>query len=108
MSLFKKKTVEVDTKDTLDEKENGSERKKVFKKKDFKDLGSENKRARREPKKPWGKYERYLVLTVLLFTVGISVYLWLKSTSFLKDLKIGSIRAPSIFNEETIVIEKDN
>jgi beta-lactamase class A len=73
----------------------------------FKDLIPENKKKRREPVKPWGKKERYLVLIVLAGTVLTSAILALSA----RDWKLPGLPrlTPSSFDflgSETIVIEK--
>lgn len=74
----------------------------------FKDLIPQNKRARKELPKPWGRKERLLVLAVLLLTVTVSMILSFYSRGWklpgLPRLKLPSF---SFFKEETIVIEKD-
>jgi len=103
MALFsKKKKTEEEELELEDGGEEKSGGKRVFKKKDFKDLNSDNKKTRREPKKPWGKKERILVASLLLLTAGISAYLWIISSGGLS--KIG-IDFSKIFGEETIIIE---
>lgn len=104
MGLFGKKTKkkeEETDKELEDSKETPN--KKVFKKKDFKDLNAENKKQRREPKKPWGRGERILVAVVLVLTTGISLFLWLRSEGFVFKPKL-----PNFFREQTIIIENDN
>src|SRR3990170_3562069 len=75
---------------------------------EFKDLIPQNKRARKELPKPWGRKERLLILAVLLLTVAVSVMLSFYSRGWklpgLPRLKLPSF---SFFKEETIVIEKD-
>src|SRR5688572_12694049 len=81
MGLFGKKKKskeeeELDDDDDLeDEEESGDKRtlkRTPLKKKDFKDLSPENKKTRKEPIKPWGKKERFLVLSVMILTALIS------------------------------------
>lgn len=73
-------------------------------------LKSENTRRRKEPPKPWGKKERYLVLVILVLTVGTSAVLALSSRSWklpgLPRLKLPSFTLP-FTGEETIFIEGD-
>ncbi len=77
-------------------------------KKDFKDLNPKNKRKRKEPKKPWGKKERMLVLFFLVVTAGWSVYLSLSARSWklpnIPRFKLPQLSIP-FFSEQTIVIE---
>lgn len=76
--------------------------------KEFKDLISQHKKARKEPPKPWGRRERILVLVVLFLTVAASIALAASSRGWklpgLPRLKLPSL---SFFKEETIIIEKD-
>ncbi len=94
-----------------DAEDESKSRKKTFKSKDFKDLNPKDKKARKEPAKPWGKKERLLVLFVILATAGISAYLSLTSTGWkLSDLF--NINKPNfsfgnLFKEELIVIPGD-
>lgn len=75
---------------------------------EFKDLISQHKRARKEPAKPWGRRERILVLAALFLTVAASIILAVSSRGWklpgLPRLKLPSL---SFFKEETIIIEKD-
>lgn len=73
--------------------------------KKFKDLKPENKKKRKEPVKPWGKKERYLILVVLLVTIGTSTALALSARDFkLPGLPKLELSLPP-FKSETIVIE---
>lgn len=107
MGLFKK-NIKKDEGEDVDVVEENAGQKKIFKKKDFKDLNSTDKKSRREPKKPWGKSERYFILIILFLTAGISAYLWLTSTGwdFPQTLNI-NFEFPEIFKEETIIINND-
>lgn len=110
MGLFsrKRKNEEESEKEIEESGSEKSGQKKLFKKKDLKDLGSGNKRARREPKKPWGQSERVLVLVVVLLTAGLSAYLWLGSVGWqLPKIPKVNFSFPNIFTEETIILEKD-
>ena len=73
-------------------------------------LKSENNRRRKEPPKPWGKKERYLVLAILVLTVGTSAALGLSARAWklpgLPRLQIPKITLP-FSGEETILIEGD-
>lgn len=104
MAFFGKKEEE------FEEEENLEAGRKITKK--LKDLNPENKKKRKEPTKPWGKKERFLVLIVLLATTIISAILSFSNTfrlSFgkfsLKSPKI-DLKSINIFKGETIVIEK--
>jgi beta-lactamase class A len=82
------------------------------KNKDFRDLSPENRKKRKEPKKPWGKKERLFVLLVIFLTAGTSAVLALSSRSWkLPGLPRLSIQIPRIslpfLGEETIIIEGD-
>ncbi|OGM20631.1 hypothetical protein A2714_02945 [Candidatus Woesebacteria bacterium RIFCSPHIGHO2_01_FULL_38_9] len=86
----------------------GRRSRRRFGDRDFKDLKPENKKKRKEPKKPWGRKERLFVLIVLLLTVGTSAILAMSSRSWklpgLPRFKIPTVRIPFL-QEETIVIE---
>jgi beta-lactamase class A len=80
-------------------------------KRKFKDLKPGNRKARKEPIKPWGKQERYLVLGVLTLTVITSIIFNFMSKNGL-ELKLptlrelGSLSLPSF--EQKFVFESDN
>lgn len=80
--------------------------------KDFKDLSPENKKKRKEPKKPWGRKERVILAIILFLTAGVSGFLSLSSRDFklpgVPRIKIPSFNNLSLFGEETLVIEGDN
>jgi len=73
-------------------------------------IKSESRKRRKEPSKPWGKKERYMVLAILVLTVGTSAVLGLSARAWklpgLPRLKIPRITSP-FFGEETIFIEGD-
>jgi beta-lactamase class A len=79
-------------------KSNGNEEKTV-----------KNPRKKKEQAKPWGKKERIIVFLLIVITVGTSAVLALSSRSW-KLPGIPRIQLPSvsIFQEETIFIEKEN
>lgn len=77
----------------------------------IRDLAPKNKRKRKEPPKPWGKKERYIVLGLLSLTIFTSAILAISARDFklpglprlstdFKDFKF------NIFKEETITIGK--
>lgn len=74
----------------------------------FKDLKSENKRARKEPPKPWGKTERLVVLITLLATVLTSGVLALTARNFklpqMPRLSVSSISSLNPFREQLITV----
>lgn len=76
---------------------------------EFRDLKPENKRKRKEPKKPWGKSERLLVLFFILVTAGASAFLAFSARSWklpgIPRIKMPSFITPPFLQEETIVIE---
>ena len=92
-----------------DEKYETSLRRRRPRSEEFKDLKSSNKGKRKEPKKPWGKGERIVVLLVILLSVGISGVLALSSRSWklpgIPRLTFPSFSLPPFFQEETIIIE---
>lgn len=102
MALFRKRQEEIDEEEldpTLLETSRG--------KRQFRDLKPENRRARKEPQKPWGKKERIIVFSILLSTVIVSLFLDLSSRNFkLPGLPRLKFAKPSfdIFKGETIVI----
>lgn len=103
MGLFSKKKDE-DFEDEFIEDEN--EPRKI--KRQFKDLNPENKRARKEPPKPWGIKERLVVLIVLLLTVLTSGVLALTARNF-KLPRLSKIEMPNFsdlnpFKEKVIII----
>lgn len=77
-----------------------------------KELSDESTKVRRrkEPKKPWGKKERLLVLFILAITIGSSAILALSSRAWklpgILRIKLPTINLP-FTGEETIVIEGD-
>src|SRR4030042_2609872 len=84
--------------------------KRVPRNRAFRDLRSENKKKRKEPPKPWGKFERILVLIIVLITAGTSAVLALSARAW-KLPGLPRIAIPRIsisipfFGEETIVFE---
>lgn len=112
MELFKRRKddEEYEDEDSSYDEPLGDEgrRRRRFKDKDFRDLKSENKKKRKEPKKPWGRKERLFVLAAILLTAGMSGILALSARSWklprLPRLKLPSISVP-FWGEETIIIE---
>lgn len=86
----------------------GRRRRRRLSDREFKDLKSEYRKKRKEPKKPWGRKERLFVLTAILLTAGTSGILALSARSWklprLPRLKVPSISVP-FWGEETIIIE---
>lgn len=74
----------------------------------FRDLRPENRKARKEPSKPWGKKERLIVLIVLLITVLTSGILGLTARNFklpnLPKISIPDFSKFNIFKEQVIVV----
>lgn len=112
MALFKKKEKEEDYEDEYEEDEEEEPRRPLrrkFKPKDFKDLNPKDKSKRKEPPKPWGKKERFLVLGLILITVGISAFLGMSARDWklpgLPQINFRSISLSKFFEGETIVIE---
>lgn len=99
MGLFSRKKEEVEE---VDELELETPKRKI------RDLKPENRRARKEPIKPWGAKERIIVLSVLLFTVLTSGVLALSARNFklpkLPQLKIPSMSELNPFGEKVIVV----
>ena len=114
MQLFGKKKDE-DEEDLQDdgldiEDEETVEERKL--KKQLRDLKRENRKKRKEPTKPWGRRERYLVLAFLITTLLIAGVLAIFSRGF-PSLNIQHFNFPkinfdslNIFKEETIIIYK--
>ncbi len=115
MGLFGKKKEE----EEVDEEfEIGDDLENRKLKRQLRDLKSENKKARKEPPKPWGKKERLLVLIILLITTLVSGVLFLFSrpnfqfqmpnikSSLAKPTEFFSFGSLNIFKEETIEIRK--
>jgi hypothetical protein len=77
-------------------------------KRKFRDLRPENRRARKEPPKPWGKKERLIVLIVLLVTVLTSGILALTARNFklpnFPKIGIPDLSNFNIFKEQVIVV----
>ncbi len=103
-----------DEEDELDDEDSeaeGKSRKKTLKSKDFKDLNPKDRKARKEPAKPWGRKERLLVLFVIILTAGISAYLSLIATGWkfsdILDFSKTSFSVSNLFKEEVIVIPGD-
>jgi len=75
---------------------------------EIKDLKPENRAKRKEPKKPWGKKERLIVLLTLITTVSASFFLYISSFSFkAPQLRIPNLKFGNLF-EETFVLENQN
>lgn len=69
------------------------------------DLRPENRKLRKEPSKPWGKFERMVVLIFLLLTVFGSLMLMMYSKGYKLpkiDLDLSKF---NFFGKETIIIE---
>src|SRR3990170_2248792 len=106
MSLFSRnKEEEFDDEEGFTEEEKLSDRKLTRK---FRDLHSENKKKRKEPPKPWGKKERFIVLGFFLTTTVLAAGMFL----FSHDLKFpgipriafSGINLKNPFGEEVIEI----
>jgi len=109
MELFKDKNKgDRNLDNEFEDEEEEIPRKKRLKDKDFKDLNPQFKRKRKEPKKPWGKKERFFVLATLILTSAASFFLALSARNWklagLPRFKLPSISIP-FFSEDTIVIE---
>ena len=100
MSIFRRNREEDDDEDELEET---PVRRRI------RDLNPENKKKRKEPTKPWGRKERYLILIVLVFTVITSAILAVSARGWkLPGMPRLKLNFPSInlnfFAEETILI----
>jgi beta-lactamase class A len=100
---FLRKNKEEDFEDEYEEEERPPRR--------IRDLAPKNKRKRKEPPKPWGKKERYVVLGLFSLTIFTSAILAISARDFklpgfprfstdFKNFKL------NIFKEETITIGK--
>ncbi len=111
MGLFGKKEEEFDTEGGYSEEEGFSEEEELKDRKltrKCRDLHSENKKKRKEPPKPWGKKECYIVLGFFLLTTLLAMGMFLFSHDFkfpgLPRITIGSINLKNPFGEEIIEI----
>lgn len=71
--------------------------------KKIRDLKSENRRKRIEPPKPWGKFERLVVLFTFLITVVTALVLILYSKGY--RLPKFNFSGFNLFEEKTIIIK---
>jgi len=70
----------------------------------IRDLKPQNRKKREEPPKPWGKFERYVVLVALLFTVVTAIILTLYASGVrLPKINI-DLSQFNIFKETTIIV----
>lgn len=74
---------------------------------EIKDLKPHNKKVRKEPPKPWGKFERLVVLFTLLFTVITAVVLILYSQGLRLPKFNFDLSHFNIFESETIIITNE-
>jgi beta-lactamase class A len=100
MNIFGRKKTE------LDEDQIAEIEERILSNKKIRDLKSQNAKERKEPIKPWGKKERFLVLAVLLSTILVSVGLTLFSNGFSFSKISLDLNLNGIFKGETIVITK--
>lgn len=79
-----------------------------FPKRKFKDLKPEHAKKRKEPVKPWGKFERLFILVILILTVATSGFLALSARNYklpkLPILKLPNLSELNPFKEQVIVI----
>ncbi len=108
MGFFKKKKTK-EPEELEEELEDVLPKKKLPKSKEFKDLKSENKRARKELKKPWGIKERGIIFGLLLLTASVSSVLSLSSRGW-KVPKLPRLNLSSLpfLGEEKYIIEGDS
>lgn len=98
MRFFGRKKEELEEEDdTLEEK---------IPKTKIKDLGSRNKRKRREPIKIWTKRERIIVIAVLALTIAIPVGLTLASRGTSASFNFPKFTLPTL--TKRVVITKDD
>ncbi len=106
MKLFgKKKDEEID-----DEEFEAEELDRKVPSRKFKDLAPQNKKKRKEPVKPWGRFERILILVILLTTVFLSIFFKLTSSGVgFTFPTLGKIDLYSLnpFKDETIIIGEE-
>jgi hypothetical protein len=108
MGIFRRnKDNEEDLEDKKEErsgKESGGER--TVKVRKIKDLNSGNKKRRKEPIRAWNKFDRIVILLILLLTAGLSFFLAMSSRGYkLPDLPKISIPKINLFGERTVVLE---
>lgn len=105
MNIFGKKDDEMDEEEGFNEEEALNDRKLTRK---FKDLNPENKKRRKEPPKPWGKKERFIVLGFFLVTTLLAMGMFLFSHNFkfpgLPKISFGISNLRNPFGEEVIEI----
>ena len=103
MIFGRKKDGDLDTKDGYSEDDDLEEQPRKIR-----DLKPENRRARKEPIKPWGKKERLIVLFTLLTTVLVSGVLALSARNFklpkIPSLNVSSVSNLNPFKEQVIVV----
>lgn len=108
MSVFRRREhIEENEEETVER-----ERKEIEKfSKKFKDLKPANRKKRKEPPKPWGRKERYIVLAVLAATIIVAVFLTMSSQNSINikfhkpSLRFDFFR-PNLFEEKVIIIQK--
>src|SRR5689334_14780274 len=105
LGIGKKNEEDFDEEDGFTEEEELNDRKLTRK---FRDLKPENKKARKEPPKPWGKKERYIVLGFFLTTTILAMIMFLFSHNLkfpgLPKISIHAINFKNPFGEEIIEI----
>lgn len=113
MGIFGKKKEKENEKEEKDlkEKENDDGEKgdgegKLVKVKKIKDLNSQNRQRRKEPIRAWNKFDRIILLLVMLSTAGISLFLTASSRG-IKPLVFPNFKIPkfNLLGEKTIVLE---
>jgi beta-lactamase class A len=101
MGLFRKKVEEELEDDELDVEE-------LKRPKRIKDLKPQNRKARKEPVKPWGKKERLTVLITFLFTVITAGVLSASARAWklpnIPRLKMPNFSEFFLFKEQTVVV----
>lgn len=73
---------------------------------EIKDLKPLNRKLRKEPPKPWGKFERMVVLIALLFTIITALILVLYSEGYRLPKIDFDLNKLNILKSDTIIIER--
>src|SRR5687768_7429630 len=108
MGLFRRKKVEDDDEEEFDELEDERPRKR----RRIRDLKPENREKRtlpagRQAPKPWGKFERMVVLISLAFTLITALILTMYANGARPPKINFDISRFNIFEEQTIIIENE-
>lgn len=107
MGIFKKK--EAENEETKKEEKGENEEERTVKVKKIKDLNSLNKKRRKEPIRAWNRFDRIILLIIILITCGWSLYFALSSRGWkLPDLPRISVPKINLFGNKTVVLESNS